>query len=490
MALPHILLFSVFSLIVGGWVPVRWRGWMILISSVVALYWMQPSTPLRNWDFWLPTLSVILVVWVWFVTRPVDPAVRKLQASDWVAMAVILSSVLVIATTRYLGPDFYLTPSRPPDMVRVLLLLGLGAVLAFVTYRLGVRSLGRKILPWCGLFFFLLIFILLKNNHLATGISAVIRQLSTQPADLAQASDLSWLGFSYLAFRLMHVLRDYQSGRLPQVNLGEFINYALFFPAITAGPIDRLPRFIQDWRKISSGTGAVSVSQVDWGTIFEGCRRILIGIFKKFALADTLALFSLSSQNAPQVSQALWMWLLLYAYSLRIYLDFSGYTDIAIGLGKLLGIHLPENFDRPYLKQNITAFWNSWHITLAQWFRAYFFNPLTRSLRSYLSEKMPVWIIILISQVSTMGLIGLWHGITLNFLIWGAWHGMGLFLHNCWGAWVRPHLPNLNNHPWLQRFEQVICWFLTFNFVVLGWVWFALPSPALAWEVLRKLFNL
>ncbi len=100
-----------------------------------------------------------------------------------------------------------------------------------------------------------------------------------------------------------------------------------------------------------------------------GLTRILTGCLKKFVLADSLALFALNPQNAVQTASAAWMWLLLLAYALRIYFDFAGYTDIALGLARLVGLQLPENFDRPYLKQNLTAFWNSWHITLSQWFR-------------------------------------------------------------------------------------------------------------------------
>ena len=113
-----------------------------------------------------------------------------------------------------------------------------------------------------------------------------------------------------------------------------------------------------------------------------GGKRIIIGIFSKFVLADGLALIALNNINSRQVNSTGWLWVMLYAYAFRIFFDFSGYTDIAIGMGQLLGIQLPENFEKPYLKQNLTLFWNSWHITLAQWFRAYFFNPLTRALRA------------------------------------------------------------------------------------------------------------
>src|SRR5512141_411437 len=105
-------------------------------------------------------------------------------------------------------------------------------------------------------------------------------------------------------------------------------------------------------------------------------------------------------------------------------------------MGRLLGIRLPENFAAPYLKPNITQFWNSWHMTLTQWFRSYVFNPLTRAMRSS-KEPLPTILILLVAQISTMALIGLWHGITLGFVFWGLWHGLGLFIQNRWSDFIK-----------------------------------------------------
>ena len=193
--------------------------------------------------------------------------------------------------------------------------------------------------------------------------------------------------------------------------------------------------------------------------------------------------------NALQAGSGAWLWVLLYAYALRIYFDFSGYTDIAIGLGRWLGIKLPENFDLPYLKSNLTGFWNSWHITLAQWFRSYFFNPLTRALRQA-RRPMSMWLIILLGQFGTMTLIGLWHGVTWNFLIWGAWHGLGLFVHNRWTEFRRGRISEPPLPAWTGRPLTFLGWFLTFNYVTLGWVWFALPRLDQSLAVMRKLFGL
>jgi alginate O-acetyltransferase complex protein AlgI len=220
-----------------------------------------------------------------------------------------------------------------------------------------------------------------------------------------------------------------------------------------------------------------------------GIRRVLIGSFKKIVLADSLAYFALNNQNSELITSTSWMWVLVFAYALRIYLDFSGYTDIALGVALFMGVSLPENFNNPYAKLNITAFWNSWHITLAQWFRSYVFNPFTRTLRANY-EFLPAWFVIFSGQILTMSLIGIWHGITWNFLIWGLWHGIGLFLQNRWSDWIRMRLPLEGLSPFAGRIIRIGGWALTFLFVCLGWVWFATPTPALALDVFRILFGI
>ncbi|MGD8458037.1 MAG: MBOAT family O-acyltransferase [Anaerolineales bacterium] len=292
--------------------------------------------------------------------------------------------------------------------------------------------------------------------------------------------DISWIGFSYIAFRLIHVLRDRITGRLPEIDLAELITYIIFFPTITAGPIDRIQRFIEDLRADFT---------LKSPQIILGGKRILIGLFKKFALADSLALIALNPQNAVQVTSTGWTWIMLYAYSFRIYYDFSGYTDIALGIGQLLGFSLPENFNRSYLQTNLTTFWNNWHMTLTNWFRAYFFNPLTRAMRTS-KRKLPLWLIIFVAQLSTMVLIGLWHGITWNFVIWGFWHGVGLFIHNRWADLTRPILKLADKSTGIQRLVDSLGVLLTFNYVSLGWLWFVLPNPEISIQVFQKLIGI
>lgn len=504
MTLFQIFIFAAFALLVAllrrgpGRMPLETRAamirWLLLAGSVLAIYWMQPSMPVRHLDFWLPTATLGVTTLVWAATREKELEHEKREKGmehemresseerekskhseeNWWGAAVVAGIVLLVGLTRYLpGPAWNITPTRPPELWKIMAAVGM---LGLAALSLAKASPSRRIIPYAATFVLLGIFIVLKSEPLARAAAAGLRALSGQSTRLASALDIRWLGFSYVAFRLIHTLRDRLAGKLPVLSLVEFITYIIFFPAFTAGPIDRVQRFTLDLRKLEPLA------------IAPGGQRIIWGTFKKFAVADSLALIALNATNAGQVKTSLWLWALLYAYALRIYFDFSGYTDIAIGLGNLMGFNLPENFDRPYLKPNLTAFWNSWHITLAQWFRAYFFNPLTRAMRSA-GHKYPIWLVVLAGQLSTMLLIGLWHGITWNFAAWGLWHGAGLFIHSRWTEATRARLAKLATQPWLQRSLAAAGGLVTFHYVALGWVWFALPSMDLSGKVFLKLLG-
>jgi alginate O-acetyltransferase complex protein AlgI len=309
------------------------------------------------------------------------------------------------------------------------------------------------------------------------------RSATGQDVSLANPADLSWLGFSYLAFRLIHTLRDRQAGILPPLSLRDFSTYVLFFPAYVAGPIDRAERFAADLQAMPAIPG------LDPGRIFTGSRRLFAGLVKKFVLADTLAIgLSLSSATLGQAQAPAGLWLLLYGYAFRLYFDFSGYTDIAVGLAILYGVRLPENFARPYWQSNITAFWQSWHITLSRWARFYVFTPLSRWLLR--REPRPsAWLTVLAAHLATMVVIGLWHGFTLNFFFWGLWHALALFGHKVWSDRTRRWYSGLSQRPY-RRFAWTLGgWFLTFHYVALSWVWFALPTPVEAGRAYLRLFG-
>jgi len=475
MTLNHILLFIGLALGYRVLVPPRWRGWALLLASVIMIYWLQPALPVRRLDFLLPSLTLAAAVWVWVAARPAE---KHITREDAAALGMVVALVLGITLTRYLAEGLRPTPSRPPglDLVLPVLALVLGLVIA---WELHLRRFRLSLLFMQGLI--LLLLVLTKYEPLTTAVSAFFRGAAGQSTTLARAIDIRWLGFSYVAFRLLHVLRDYQTGRLPVASLREHLTYVIFFPAFTAGPIDRLERHLEDDRALPS------LARFDGTLLVQGGERIALGVFKKFVVADTLGLVALNSVNAEQAVSSGALWLLLYLYAFQLFFDFSGYSDIAIGLGYLYGIRLPENFNYPFFKQNITAFWQSWHITLSNWARFYVFSPLSREL---LRRRVPSTLAVLSGHLCTMLVIGLWHGVTLNFAIWGLWHGLGLFGHKLWSDATRKTYRQVMQNPrrvWVWRAVGVL---LTFHFVLLGWVWFALGDFETALHVFWRLWGL
>jgi D-alanyl-lipoteichoic acid acyltransferase DltB (MBOAT superfamily) len=450
----------------------QFRNATLFVLSVLAVFVVQPATPIRYLDFWLPFASLAITVIVWAGTSSEWPPKRDAL----IDAGVIAGIVLLVAALRYIDPlSAVLTRSRPPDIFVVLMALALVAGLALIALRL----VGQKPALTTALVLLLIgLLVVLKWEPLAQGLSAGIRAVQAQSVESASAFDIRWLGFSYIAFRLIGSLRDRAAGKLPAMTLREFMTYVVFFPSLISGPIDRADRFLKDLR-------LPFTFNLDDAT--EGARRIAIGAFKKFVIADTLALIALNQVNAQQVFPGGWTWVLLYAYALRIFFDFAGYTDIALGVARFFGIKLPENFRNPYLKPNLTQFWNSWHMSLTQWIRAYYFNPFTRTLRQ---KDVSMTMIIFLSQVTTMLIIGLWHGITVNFVIWGLWHGVGLFIHNRWGDFAKRRLVIPPERAGLQKAMNIAGIVITFNYVALGWVWFALPTPALAFTVFQKLLGI
>ncbi len=533
MTLAHIAFFIGASLFAAWVLPVIWRRWALLVGSVIVVYWLQPTLPIRYLDFVLPTATLALSVMVWWVTQRSNPSPQppprpkgtsagrqqgggednthdghalrdhlvtpppgplpmhgegekgvhpRLSSEDRLTLGVIGALVIGLSLTRYLAPELRPTASRAPDTLVVVVALAVLAGMAGLIWRVilwrGVGE-GLRLSPTgVGIALIVGMFIILKAEPLAVGVSATFRTLMGQNPELAAAIDLRWLGFSYIVFRLIHVLRERQMGRLPALSLREHMTYVIFFPALTAGPIDRAERFVQDERALPETLAAPR--------LVEAAGRISVGLVKKFVVSDSLALFALNATNAEQATATPALWLLLYAYAFRLFLDFSGYTDIAIGIGLLVGIRLPENFNQPYIKPNLAAFWQSWHMTLSNWVRFYVFSPLSRAL---LVRKVNPLMAVLAAQLTTMIVIGIWHAVAWNFLLWGLWHGVGLFAHKVWSDRTHRKYLALKQRPRLERLWNLAGILLTFHFVTLGWVWFALTDVGQAWGVFLRLLG-
>lgn len=446
--------------------------WALFLISLFSLFWFQPVSPIRNLDFWLPSLTTLFAIVSWVVIFKDIPFERESIA----ALSVTLVFLFAVGVMGFLNITFLQSVVSSPGILGVSALVFVIVIFFLLKNKFSnSRGFFSKII----ISIILTLFVVLKSDGLAAQASGLIRGINGQLTTLANSSEISWVGYSYFSFRLLHTLIDRRQVRELKLSLREYFTYLVFFPAYIAGPIDRIEHFSSQLRDVLSGFHK--------DDFLDGVVRITRGIFFKFIVADNLALFSLNPSSVGLIKNTLWAWIIVYCYALRIFMDFAGYTDIAIGLGQLAGIRLPENFHKPYASRNVTMFWNNWHITLTQWFRTYYFNPVTRFFRSRFQQIKP-WLIILGTQMTTMILIGLWHGISWNFVIWGAWNGLGLFFHNRWSAAILPKFDKMRQLL-DSKIILAISIFLTFNYIALGWVWFALPTPEYSIVIFKRLLG-
>lgn len=467
MTLIHILVFAAFSMPVMWFISPSRRSWFLLSCTLGAVIWLMVGEEVITLDIAFFVATLILLLAVWWVVREPDKATKASLISDRIALGIVSASVLlVLGLFLQLGIHQFLSG-----------IVGVGLVVIMLVGKSQFLSESRSITTKRQFALLLIVFIVIILAFLKV---PAWNRLIGQLID-SELSSISWLGFSYLAFRLLGILLDYRADRLGIQNLSlrDLTIYALFFPAFTAGPIDRAQRFIAELNEAKA---------LENSRLIEGTSRLTIGIVKKFIVADSLALVALNSTFVHRVDSIGGLWVLLYLYTFQIFFDFSGYSDIAVGLGRLYGITLPENFDRPYLQPNLQQFWQHWHMSLSTWFRVYYFTAFSRALiRSPI--KFPQWLIILLSQMTTMWLIGLWHGVTINFFLWGIWHGVGLFLHRVLADNTRQWYTRMNQHTWSKQLIHTLSVLTTFHFVALGWVFFALPTPLESLTVLRRLFG-
>ena len=202
------------------------RRWGLFAASALAIYWLQPLSPVRYLDYWFPTLTLALTALAWLLTTPVEARAWK---ANWPAAAALAGIALLVALTRHLSLEGILTPGRPPATEQPLVALALVGLIGLGLARLPAIS---KRLLWVGIGLLIVLLVALKLPDSAAAISIGLRNLFEQSTARAAAADLRWLGFSYVAFRLIHTLRDRQSGRLPAVSLQEFVIYVIFFPIL------------------------------------------------------------------------------------------------------------------------------------------------------------------------------------------------------------------------------------------------------------------
>lgn len=270
-----------------------------------------------------------------------------------------------------------------------------------------------------------------------------------------QLSIILPLGISFFIFEFIHYLVDVKKGQPAVRSPLMFAVFAAFFPTQIAGPIKRFEYFIPQVER---------PVPFDWFRLGAGLRLVLIGLFKKVALADNLApaVLSVFQHVAPGTTPpvAADAWLSVLAFAMQIYFDFSAYTDIGRGSALMLGFSIPENFMRPYLAGTISEFWRRWHISLSSWLRDYLYIPLGGSRTARYRNLF-----------LTMLIGGLWHGANWTFVIWGGLHGLFLVLYWLYRS-RRPRDWSGPAHPVWHAVYGVGGWGLTFLVVCIGWCFF------------------
>jgi membrane protein involved in D-alanine export len=359
------------------------------------------------------------------------------SAPGWRWMLALSTAMLVL---QYWVP----LPIGPDAVIRELYL-----VLAYAALQWGVlrmylarRSAGKS------------------TREIAIAVLASLAPLAVAKLTpvVAPESLIGFLGISYVTFRALDVLFDAHDGLVKEVAAGPYFAYLFFFPTISAGPIDRFRRFTAELE--TRRTRADLMHDLD-----AAAHKLINGLWFKFVLAALVQQYWLAP--AAEGSDLASIVSYMYAYSAYLFFDFTGYTDFALATSYLFGVHPPENFRRPYLARNIADFWNRWHISLSHWFRDQIFMRVTMTVmkRRWVASTVSASAL---AFLVTFGLMGLWHGVALNFALYGLFHAALLAGHTAATRWGR-------RRAWWGRgrWWPVASWFLTFNLVCFGFLLFS-----------------
>ena len=271
------------------------------------------------------------------------------------------------------------------------------------------------------------------------------------------------IGISFYTFQAISYSVDVYRGKYDgHPDFLEFCFYLSFFPLLLAGPITRAGRFLPQIRRAEPATRH---------ELRLGLWLIILGLLKKGVLADYLAVYNNLAFDSPSSYSGYELLMAAVGYTMQIYLDFSGYSDLSIGIASLMGFRLDDNFLFPYRSVNLTEFWRRWHISLSTWFRDYVYIPLGGNRKGKART--------LLNNFLTMVVAGLWHGSTWMFVIWGALHGLGLVVHKLCRPWLRK-IPD-------NGLSKAFGWLLTMAFVTVCWVFFRAGSLQDCQEIFTRI---
>lgn len=270
------------------------------------------------------------------------------------------------------------------------------------------------------------------------------------------------IGISFFTFQAISYVVDVYRGRFTmRVTFVEFLCYLSFFPLLLAGPITRAETLLPQIRR---------PSKVSERCLYMGLWLVMLGLVKKCIIADYIAQYNDWIFSEPLAYSGLECMMGILGYAVQIYCDFSGYSDMSIGIAAMMGFRLPDNFAFPYRASSPSEFWHRWHISLSTWFRDYVYIPLGGNRCSRARTY--------INNIMTMLAAGLWHGSTWMFVLWGGIHAMGLVVHKVFKPWLN----RLPDNYWIRGISIVF----TFVFVAVAWVFFRSESITSAFQLLSR----
>jgi D-alanyl-lipoteichoic acid acyltransferase DltB (MBOAT superfamily) len=297
---------------------------------------------------------------------------------------------------------------------------------------------------------------------------------------LSPSGALAFAGLSFLFFKVVHVVVDSAAGTLGALTPGVFAAYCTNYTTLLMGPLQRYQDFATQWANPSLGQASLEDK-------LDAVNRVLRGLVKAFAVAPWLQPFVLAPGLNVEALAPLVLLQRAVAFYLYLYLDFSGYCDIVIGAGTLMGVRPPENFDLPFLSRNVSAYWLRVHRSLTMWLTDYVFTPAYRGLLGTGVGTRAPFLALALALMATMLVAGVWHGTTLNFVLFGLVHGVALVAARAYEQLLNTRLGRARARTFSQRpAVTVAATALTFTFTTLAYVLFVLPAGD-AWRVYARL---
>jgi D-alanyl-lipoteichoic acid acyltransferase DltB (MBOAT superfamily) len=374
--------------------------------------------------------------------------------------------VLLLAASYY----FYMAWKA----VYIVLILFSTVVDYLISQRLGSEESepNRKKLLWLSLFTNLGLLAFFKYfNFFQSNVNVLLGDLGLEYM-IPASTFLLPMGISFYTFQTMAYTVDVYNRKIePEKHPGYFALYVTYFPQLVAGPIERAQNLLHQFRLTQS---------FDQARVVEGLQQMLWGFFKKMVIADRVSAAVTLAYADPASMDGLSLLLATYLFAFQIYCDFSGYSDIAIGASKVLGIKLMDNFRTPYLSSNISEFWNRWHISLSTWFRDYLYIPLGGNRVVKWRWYYNLMLVFLVS--------GFWHGANWTFIVWGFLHGSYLVL----AIWFKKFNEGLSSALRLNKnlkIKRGINMFITFHLAVLAWIYFRAENVGEGNIVLQKILS-